>query len=92
MGIYSEMSGISTYNLSLMDLRHKIWEEKLDKSNKEVYFRNTEDKDKATYFEITDVKVENDKDGKPIIILLPSDKYSYKVTPIDIKKEKSILI
>lgn len=92
MGIYSEISNISTYNLSLTDLRHKIWEEKLDKSNKEVFFRNTEDKDKTTYFKITDVKIEKDKDGKPIIVLLPSDKYSYKVTPIDIKKEKSILI
>lgn len=92
MGIYSEISNISTYNLSLTNLRHKIWEEKLDKSNKEVYFRNTEDKDKITYFEITDIKIENDKDGKPIIVLLPSNKYSYRVTPIDIKKEKSILI
>lgn len=92
MGIYSEISNISTYNLSLIDLRHKIWEEKLDKSNKEVYFRNTEDKDKITFFGITDVKVENDKDGKPIIVLLPSNKYSYKVTPIEVKEEKSILI
>lgn len=92
MGIYSEMSGVSAYNLSLTDLRHKIWEEKLDKSNKEVYFRNSEDKDKISYFKIADVKVENDKDGKPIIVLLPSDKYSYKVTPIEVKKEKSILI
>lgn len=92
MGIYSKISNISTYNLSLLDLRYKIWEEKLDKSNKEVYFRNTEDKDKITFFGITDVKVENDKDGKPIIVLLPSNKYSYKVTPIEVKEEKSILI
>lgn len=91
MGIYSEISNISTYNLSLLDLRYKIWEEKLDKSNKEIYFRNTEDKDKITFFGITDVKVENDKDGKPIIVLLPSNKYSYKVTPIEVKEEKSIL-
>lgn len=91
MGIYSEISNISTYNLSLLDLRHKIWEEKLDKSNKEVYFRNTENKDKTTFFEITDVKVENDKDGKTVIVLLPSNKYSYKVTPIEVKEEKSIL-
>lgn len=92
MGIFSEISNISAYNLSLIDLRHKIWEEKLDKSNKEVYFRNTEDKDKITFFGITDVKVENDKNGKPIIVLLPSNKYSYKATPIEVKEEKSILI
>ena len=81
-------------NDEIMDLDMTIIEMahyKLDKEENilDVYYHNYGEDE---CIKIEDIRVEKDKDGKPVIALIADTNYTYEVTTIKIQKIKSIFM
>ena len=91
---YSDDASTTILNLIMAILEMSHFEMDKEENILDVYYRNPgikyEDKDK--FIKIEDVKVEKDKDGKPVIALIADTDYTYEVTPIKVHKIKSRFI